>query len=550
MRFRFRSHDHIGAADAESDQAFLRECFIDTGEIDFLLDCDDHRRIVLGRTGAGKTALLTMLSERASGRVIDIKPESLALAYISNSTILQFVNELGVNLDTFFKLLWRHVFTVEVIKAHFHLDGAGTKGSLVDWIGTHFSDKKRQHEKALTYLEKWGSKFWEQTDYRIEELTTKLESDLKASISSVLPVAKMTLGGAQALSQEEKGAVVERAKYIVNQVQIQELTYVLDLLDSILDDPQKKYYVVIDRLDENWVEEELRYLLIRALIETVRDFRRVRHAKIIIALRYDLLERVLRVSRGGGFQEEKYESLYVDLRWSTDQLTDVLPRLINKTPTMDYILARTLLRPRDVILFFNACIRQAQGNPQITPQMLKEAEGEYSRLRLRSLADEWSADYPFLMSFVDILKGRAARFPLGSISNDECVGLAIHLFDQQLPDEELLHAVAGVDKDPDNTGELRRCIAALLYRVGVVGLKLEKFESVAWATSGRRSISISEMGPDVKISVHPCFWRSLGINPEIRGQIEEIRLPQSCIATEVSPFPIKGHPRDMGVHNG
>lgn len=546
MKFRFRSHDHIGAADAESDQAFLRECFIDTGEIDFLLDCDDHRRIVLGRTGAGKTALLARFSERTS-RVINIKPESLALAYISNSTILQFVNELGVNLDTFFRLLWRHVFTVEVIKAHFHLDSEATKEGLGDWIRTQFSDKKRQHEKALAYLENWGSRFWEQTDYRIEELTTKLESDLKASISSVLPVAKMTMSGAQALSQEEKGAVVERAKYVVNQVQIQELTYVLELLDSILDDPQKKYYVLIDRLDENWVEEGLRYLLIRALIETVRDFRRVRHAKIIIALRYDLLDRVLRVSRGGGFQEEKYESLYVDLSWSKDQLTklldsrisrmvreqytskdvthsDVLPRLINKTPTMDYILARTLMRPRDVIMFFNACIRQAQGNPQITPQMLKEAEGEYSRQRLRSLADEWSADYPFLMSVVDLLKGRPAQFPVGALSEDDCLGLAIRLLGQKIPDEELLGAVAEVERNPASTDRLRRCVVALLYRVGVVGLKLEAFESVVWSTSGRRSISISELGLGVKISVHPCFWRSLGINPEaVQGHSEEVR---------------------------
>jgi hypothetical protein len=128
---------------------------------------------------------------------------------------------------------------------------------------------------------------------------------------------------------------------------------------------------------------------------------------------------------------------------------------------------------------------------------------------------------------------------LGSISNDECVGLAIRLLEQQLPDEELLNAVTGVDKDPDNTGGLRRCIAALLYRVGVVGLKLEKFESVAWSTSGRRSISIAEMGPDVKISVHPCFWRSLGINPEIRGHIEEVRLPPSCITGEINPSPSK-----------
>jgi hypothetical protein len=38
MKYRFRSHDHIGAADAESDHTFLHECFIDTGEIDLLLD--------------------------------------------------------------------------------------------------------------------------------------------------------------------------------------------------------------------------------------------------------------------------------------------------------------------------------------------------------------------------------------------------------------------------------------------------------------------------------------------------------------------------------
>ena len=316
---------------------------------------------------------------------------------------------MGVNLDTFFRLLWRHVFTVEVLKAHFHLDSAEAKEGLLDWLRNQFSDKRRQHEKALAYLENWGSKFWEQTDYRIEELTTKLENELRNSISAVLAPARITLGGAQALSQEEKGKVVERAKYVVNQVQIQELTYVLELLDSILDDPQRRYYILIDRLDENWVDEELRYLLIRALVETVRDFRRVAQAKIIIALRHDLLDRVLRLSRGAGFQEEKYESLYVDLCWNKDQLTklldkrvdklvrqqyttarvthaDVLPKLVSKVPAIDYLLARTLMRPRDVIMFFNACIRQAQGTPQITPQMIKEAEGECSR---DNASDRW-----------------------------------------------------------------------------------------------------------------------------------------------------------------
>lgn len=541
QKFRFRSNDHIGATDAESDNGFLENCFIDTGELDLLLDCNDHRRIVLGRTGTGKTALLSELGRR-SNRVICIQPESLALSYISNSTILQFIHSLGVNLDTFFKLLWRHVFTVEMIRAHFHLDNTAAKDSFFEWVKTQFSEKRRQHEKALQYLERWGSSFWEQTDYRIEELTTTLEKNLKASIGSDASFANLGASAAKSMTQEERGRVVERAKHVVNQVQIQELSYVLELLDSILDDPQKPYYIVIDRLDENWVEDGLRYLLIRALIETVRDFRRVRHAKIIIALRYDLLDRVLRTTRGAGFQEEKYESLYLHLQWTKEQLTqlldarinrlvrqsyttravthrDILPITISKLPVMNYVLTRTFMRPRDVIMFFNLCISQARDMPEITPQMIKEAEGEYSRKRLRSLADEWAADYPYLMTIVEVLKGRSSQFAVSDISDETMVALAIQMMeytanDGSAEDDQLKAALAQIERDPSETQCLRRWLAAVLYRTGIAGLKLERFEGTVWSITDRRSISISEIQPSVKISIHPCFWRSLGVHTQ------------------------------------
>lgn len=535
-RFRFRGTDSIGVADAESDHAFLHECFVDDGIVDLLLDCDDHRRVVLGRTGSGKTALLNKLVERAP-TAITVQPESLALAYISNSTILRFVHELGVDLDVFFKLLWRHVFTVEIVKAHFHLDSARGNEGVLDWIRNQFSEKKKQHEKALHYLEKWGSTFWEQTDYRIEELTTNLANELKASVGAALKIANFDLSGDYKLSQEQKAKVVERATFVVNQVQIQELSYVLDLLDSILDDPQKPYYIVIDRLDEKWVDEGLRYRLIRALIETVRDFRRVRNAKIVISLRYDLIDRVIRMSRDVGFQEEKYEALYFDLTWTREQLIelldlridrlvrqrytkqkvthrDLLPKLIDRVPAIDYMLERTLMRPRDVIMLFNACIRQATNNAEITPQMLKQAEGEYSRLRLRSLADEWNADFPYLMLCSDLLKNRSARFPLNNITDEECVDLAVKLIDwRDKKDSEFDKFIEEFENDPSKTDSVRRFLASILYRVGLVGLKLEAHETFVWSTEGRRSISAAEIRPGVHLSVHPCFWRSLGINP-------------------------------------
>src|ERR1700688_2500028 len=98
-QFRFRRQDTIGAADAQED-SFLDSCFVDTGDLEVLRDCQDPRRIVVGRTGSGKTALLLRLASTEE-RTIDIKPESLALSYISNSTILRFVSDMGVKLDIF-----------------------------------------------------------------------------------------------------------------------------------------------------------------------------------------------------------------------------------------------------------------------------------------------------------------------------------------------------------------------------------------------------------------------------------------------------------------
>jgi len=59
---------------------------------------------------------LMQFASKEATHVIGIKPESLALNYISNSNILDFVLQLGVSLDIFFRLLWRHVFVVEVLR--------------------------------------------------------------------------------------------------------------------------------------------------------------------------------------------------------------------------------------------------------------------------------------------------------------------------------------------------------------------------------------------------------------------------------------------------
>ena len=186
--FKFKNTDQIGAAGAEEDE-FLANCFVDTGYVGILENLKDHRLIVLGRTGSGKSALLLMFAAYKQDHVITISPEALALTYVSNSTILGFFGNLGVNLDPFFKLLWRHVLTIEILSHYFFKHEPGKKSSFRERIRDMFSSNSRKDQEiqeALDYLETWGKGFWKETEYRVKEITRTVENNLDAEIEAAL----------------------------------------------------------------------------------------------------------------------------------------------------------------------------------------------------------------------------------------------------------------------------------------------------------------------------------------------------------------------------
>lgn len=78
MKYVFKRNSSIGAMDAESDQKYLSECFYDTGDVKVLLDCEDPKRIIVGRVGAGKSALISHIRENSTN-TIEIKADQLSL---------------------------------------------------------------------------------------------------------------------------------------------------------------------------------------------------------------------------------------------------------------------------------------------------------------------------------------------------------------------------------------------------------------------------------------------------------------------------------------
>jgi Cdc6-like AAA superfamily ATPase len=94
----------IGQLDAEADKDLLDVCFVDNGQLDELVDVSQPSSIIVGRTGAGKSALLHKISKSVEYSAI-LDPHAISIQFIENSNIIQFFNQLGVKLDPFYKLL-------------------------------------------------------------------------------------------------------------------------------------------------------------------------------------------------------------------------------------------------------------------------------------------------------------------------------------------------------------------------------------------------------------------------------------------------------------
>ena len=538
--FKFRKTDRIGAAGAEEDGEFLQACFVDTGDRDLLEDLSDNRVIILGRTGTGKSALLQTLAHKRPDRVIELRPENLALTYVAHSTILNHFTSIGVNFDPFFSLLWRHVLTVEILKREYDQRADRESQNLPDWLRSLFvrESKTERHETAtVDYLEKWGKQFWQETEFRVKEITQIMETELcKQAKASIGGGPAQLSGGLQAidkLTDEQRSELVSRGQDIVSKAQVQDLHQVIEALGSVLEDRQKQYYVFVDSLDENWVEEKLRYKLIMALILTAREFIKVKNAKVIVALRRDLVDRVFRMTRDSGFQEEKYQSLYLPLAWTRKDILevldkrvrrlvsrrytkatvthkDLLPPKFNKKQIGDYIFSLAK-KPRDVIAFFNTCIQAGAGQAKLGLKQLAIAEGEYSRSRLRALADEWSADYPSLLEFARLFNRRPSSFKLGLVSDGDIGDLCLNILSENPGRGELCDGAKAVVDCLCAPADFRLTLFQVFYKVGLVGLKLSPHEGASWADELGQAVSRSQVTVETSVVVNPAYVRALGV---------------------------------------
>lgn len=523
----------IGALDAETDERLLSTCYVDNGCLEAIVDIASPQSIILGRTGSGKSATLIRLAQVQS-HVVPVEPLDLTFKHIENSTVIGFFQKAGVNLDLFYRLLWRHILITELLKARYDLRD---KAASARWFDNLFAKVRGDvaRERSLRYLRQWGDEFWMTTETRMREITEKVEHKLSGSLETNTAFAKVGIGAAENLTDSERREVFSRGSEVINAIQLRELSELLDFLhEDVFNDVQRPYYLTLDKLDEEWVASVSRSKLIRALIEEIKAFRKVRNVKIVIVLRDDLLERVYDETRDGGFQQEKYEAYYARVIWSEVELICLIEKRVNevfrhkymgakvelnqlfpsdrdKSP-LNYILERTFDRPRDVISYVNHCLFLAEGRPRISWHVIREAEDRYSKGRLKSLFDEWLASFPSLQRVTRMLDGVTESFTRSALTEIALNDLAASLADSGHADEVggLCEALL-LPESRRTMADLASASLWLLYHTGVVGVKTSSESPFYWSYRSGEDLTHGDMKRATMFRVHKMFWRALHV---------------------------------------
>ncbi|TVL11770.1 DNA repair protein [Shewanella algae] len=530
----------VGALDAETDRALLDKCFVDKGDLNELLDVKNPAAIILGRTGSGKSALIHKI-ETSSTNCSRLDPNDISIRFLEYSDIIKFFDALEIKLDLFYKLLWRHLLVVEILKLRYDIKNEHDGKRFTDGIFTWLSRDKAKR-KAIDYFNEWGDKFWLDTDEHLREITSKLEHDTKASIGAKYSEISLSLEGVEKLSDQERIEIKQRASQVVSGLQIKKLNEVLDLLSEYsFNDHQKKFYILIDQLDENWANTITRCRFIRALIEEIKSFRKLETVKIIAALRKDLLELVYDKTRDSGFQEEKYEAYMLELKWSNNELTNLVELRINEVfksqytkeivrfddvfpkpkkgggqTAMDFILERTLRRPRDVLQFVNECFNIASERDRISWRAMVAAEANYSEKRLKSLKEEWGEMYPSFEDTVEIIRGLSPTFSRSAITQERLNDVVMSLSDIRNNDPCVKQVHSYFDGKSIKESDVLYAILQCLYRVGTIGVKISSLDTFLWSHIDQSTVSKGEIKRSSQFKIHKMLHKALDIENEGR----------------------------------
>ena len=272
----------------------------------------------------------------------------------------------------------------------------------------------------------------------------------------------------------------------------------------------------------------------------IYDWARVPNVKIVYALRDNVLHKLESDFQSPSYQREKLADQQIRLRWSREELVDlidkrlarlagkpdspdaphlgsILPRKTNRGQAgVDYILDRTLNRPRDIIDFLNNAAQLAVNKNRITRDVLREAEQPYSYNRLSALFDEWNGNYSGLdLVARKMLIGRKPRFPMSDWGEETL----LDLFTDSRVDGRPWLSQRGKYFEREYKENAERAVsryaclfASVMFEVSLIGVRTSPGDPDLFASPGIPLMSFDDVSEQTEIVTHPMFHAALRIS--------------------------------------
>lgn len=507
----FKNSDQIGSLDAETD-TFLEECFVESSMYEtlkkFNKDIDFTKRIIVGRTGSGKTALLKKLTQDNSiKKHAIIEAESTVFEHIKNNIFISQLLEKNIDLRVFYKSLWIHVLLVKVIEITFP-----SNSSFYEKIQSLVGGKKKKYniELAQEYLDKYSDNFF--NDKIVSEITEKMQSELSGSLGGSF--AKVTGKLTDEVAQKIQ---TETARYVSSELLRKQKELIKIITEEASDESQNRVIISIDDLDKSWLSSSsIRYDFINALLDAFKELIDVRSVKVLISIRTDILMGIYKTNLR---QEEKDRSLIIPIEWKKNDIFDILNMRINylikhkyavKTNVLfsdvfhftvkdenaaNYIVERTMLRPRDAIDFVNFCLSQGDGVSSLNEDHVFEAEEKYYNSRKNAINKEWLSRYKHISDYTDsIALIHKREFTKEEIESDITAVM----------DFLMSKSTAEDDSNDENIATNFNALLDVWFTIGLIGIK--KSETlIVFSSFDKPSLDISDYNKTFLI--HPLFYR-------------------------------------------
>ena len=436
-----------------------------------------------------------------------IEAESTVFEHIKNNVFISNLMDNKIDLRVFYKSLWQHVLLVKVIELLYP-----SSTSFLDSIANFtVSNKKRYNlELARQYIDSYGDCFFN------ENIVTEITDKMQDVLSGEIKIGPAKVNGSTTNELTEK---IQRAtaKYVSNELLRKQKELIKLIKEESISDKQIRIIISIDDLDKSWLSSSaIRYDFINALLDAFKELIDIKSVKILISIRTDI---IMGIYQNNLRQEEKDRSLIIPISWNQNEIrsildyridyliqnqysgkekvlfSDIFNFSVNGQPVDEYIINRTMLRPRDAIDFVNYCLAESDGSTALSEDLIIAAEEKFYHSRKQAICKEWVSLYPHIADYIDsIALLTSCCFKIDELGDEREITLN-HIISKSNSSDDDRHDSIALDF---------KLLLNVWFVIGIIGIKKSNTLTI-YSSFDKPKLDITDYNKQFQI--HPLFYR-------------------------------------------